>query len=60
MIDRNADLIHLNCGLHDLKFERATKAYQQPLVEGANLCTHAKKCLLGFGPLCPATDTHFD
>ena len=31
MIDRNADLIHSNCGLHDLKFERATKAYQQPL-----------------------------
>jgi lysophospholipase L1-like esterase len=38
MINRDADLIHFNCGLHDLKFERDTKAYQQPLeVYEANL-----------------------
>ena len=29
--DCGATLIHLNCGLHDLKFERDKKAYQQPL-----------------------------
>jgi len=38
MINRDADLIHFNCGLHDLKFERTTKTYQQPLeVYEANL-----------------------
>jgi lysophospholipase L1-like esterase len=38
MINRDADLIHFNCGLHDLKFERSTKTYQQPLeVYEANL-----------------------
>jgi lysophospholipase L1-like esterase len=38
MINRDADLIHFNCGLHDLKFERDTKTYQQPLeVYEANL-----------------------
>jgi lysophospholipase L1-like esterase len=38
MINRDADLIHFNCGLHDLKFERDTKAYQQRLeVYEANL-----------------------
>jgi lysophospholipase L1-like esterase len=38
MISRDADLIHFNCGLHDLKFERGTNAYQQPLeVYEANL-----------------------
>ena len=38
MINRDADLIHFNCGLHDLKFERDTKVYQQPLkVYEANL-----------------------
>ncbi len=38
MINRDADLIHFNCGLHDLKFERDAKAYQQPLeVYEANL-----------------------
>jgi lysophospholipase L1-like esterase len=38
MIGRDADLIHFNCGLHDLKFERDTKAYQQRLeVYEANL-----------------------
>lgn len=31
IINREAEIIHLNCGLHDLKFERDTKAYQQPL-----------------------------
>ena len=38
MINRDADLIHFNCGLHDLKFERDIKTYQQPLdVYEANL-----------------------
>ncbi|MFC1715240.1 SGNH/GDSL hydrolase family protein [Candidatus Poribacteria bacterium] len=38
MISHDADLIHFNCGLHDLKFERDTKAYQQPIdVYEANL-----------------------
>jgi len=38
MINRDATLIHLNCGLHDLKFERDSEAYQQPLdVYEANL-----------------------
>lgn len=38
MIDCEADLIHFNCGLHDLKFEREPKAYQQPIeVYEANL-----------------------
>ena len=38
MINRDADLIHFNCGLHDLKFERDSKAYQQPIdVYEANL-----------------------
>lgn len=38
MINRGADLIHFNCGLHDLKFEPSTKTYQQPLeVYEANL-----------------------
>ena len=38
MINRDATLIHFNCGLHDLKFERDTKTYQQPLeVYEANL-----------------------
>jgi len=27
---READFIHLNCGLHDLKFHRDVKAHQQP------------------------------
>lgn len=31
MINREADLIHFNCGLHDLKFERDEKTYQQPI-----------------------------
>ncbi|MBD3181328.1 SGNH/GDSL hydrolase family protein [Candidatus Poribacteria bacterium] len=31
MVNRNANLIHFNCGLHDLKFERDTKKYQQPI-----------------------------
>ena len=31
MINRDADLIHFNCGLHDLKFERDSKDYQQPI-----------------------------
>jgi lysophospholipase L1-like esterase len=38
MINPDATLIHFNCGLHDLKFERATRTYQQPLdVYEANL-----------------------
>ena len=38
VINRDADLIHFNCGLHDLKFERDTKVYQQSLdVYEANL-----------------------
>ena len=38
MIKRDADLIHFNCGLHDLKFARDTKIYQQPIeVYEANL-----------------------
>ncbi len=38
MTSRDAGLIHFNCGLHDLKFERDTKAYQQPIdVYEANL-----------------------
>jgi lysophospholipase L1-like esterase len=38
MLNRDADLIHFNCGLHDLKYERSTKTYQQPLeVYEANL-----------------------
>lgn len=31
MLDRDVELIHFNCGLHDLKFEREKKIYQQPL-----------------------------
>lgn len=31
MINRDAAFIHFNCGLHDLKFERNEKTYQQPL-----------------------------
>lgn len=31
MINRDADMIHFNCGLHDLKFERDEKTYQQPI-----------------------------
>ncbi len=31
VINREADLVHFNCGLHDLKFERNTKIYQQPI-----------------------------
>jgi isoamyl acetate esterase len=31
IINRNADLIHFNCGLHDLKVDPKTKNYQQPL-----------------------------
>ena len=30
-INREADFIHFNCGLHDLKFERDAKIYQQPI-----------------------------
>jgi lysophospholipase L1-like esterase len=38
MIDRDADIIHFNCGLHDLKVERSIETYQQPLeVYAANL-----------------------
>lgn len=38
VINREADLVHFNCGLHDLKFERDTKLYQQPIdVYEANL-----------------------
>ena len=38
MINRDATLIHFNCGLHDLKCERDKKTYQQPLeVYEANL-----------------------
>ncbi len=38
MINCDAALIHFNCGLHDLKFERDSKAYQQPIeVYEANL-----------------------
>ena len=38
MIKRDATLIHLNCGLHDLKFERDKKAHQQLLkIYQANL-----------------------
>jgi len=38
MINREAALIHFNCGLHDLKFERDSKTYQQPIeVYEANL-----------------------
>jgi len=31
MISREADLIHFNCGLHDLKLERNATTHQQPL-----------------------------
>ena len=31
MINREADLIHFNCGLHDLKLERNATTHQQPL-----------------------------
>jgi lysophospholipase L1-like esterase len=38
MINRDADLIHFNCGLHDLKLERDATTHQQPLeVYEANL-----------------------
>jgi len=38
IINCDAALIHFNCGLHDLKFERDSKAYQQPIeVYEANL-----------------------
>lgn len=38
VINREADLVHFNCGLHDLKFERDTKSYQQPIdIYEANL-----------------------
>ncbi len=38
VINSDATLIHFNCGLHDLKFQRDRKAYQQPLeVYEANL-----------------------
>jgi len=31
IINRNADLIYFNCGLHDLKINRKTNKYQQPI-----------------------------
>jgi hypothetical protein len=31
MINRNVDLIHFNCGLHNLKVDPKTGNYQQPL-----------------------------
>lgn len=31
ILNRNADLIHFNCGLHDLKVNRQTGEYQQSL-----------------------------
>ena len=31
IINRNADLIHFNCGLHDLRVDPKTGNYQQPL-----------------------------
>ena len=31
VINREADFVHLNCGLHDLKFHRDKNSHQQPL-----------------------------
>ncbi|OGF66896.1 MAG: hypothetical protein A2Y62_01515 [Candidatus Fischerbacteria bacterium RBG_13_37_8] len=44
MINPEADLLHINCGLHDLKFFRDTRTYQQSCdIYANNLRTIIKK-----------------
>src|SRR3954468_19667597 len=35
VLDHDADLVHVNVGLHDLKKDRRTEKYQQPVAEYA-------------------------